>query len=223
MAKVAEAEGYNVTTKGVDFCPWHNFQRWLAAGDREVVIPFARTLARLIPAKAVRLRRDFGHLLRAIKAHALLHRHHRQRNENGAIVATIDDDYAAVRPLMSDLLAASAEIKVRAAIVETVAAVQAQQQTDSEHRGVNVREVAAALKLDRSAAWRRLRQAEDGGFVINVEQRRGHPGQYRATDESMPNAEMLPSVEALRTALGERLTHAPRNPVQRRNRGGLSI
>jgi hypothetical protein len=70
-AASSSSDGYGQTTEGIDFRPWHNYQRWLAAGDGNVIIAFARTLARLIPAKSLRLRRDVGQLMRAIKAHAL--------------------------------------------------------------------------------------------------------------------------------------------------------
>ena len=225
LSKVAEAEGYGITTRGIDFRPWHDFQRWLAAGDREVIIPFARTLVRLIPPRAVRLRRDVGQLLRAIKTHALLHRQHRRRDEDGAIVATIDQDYAAIRPLMADLIATTAEVKVRKAIADTIEAVQARQR-QNEHYGASVREVADELHLDRTAAYRRLRQAEDAGYVLNVEEKRGHPGQYRTTNESevMPNVDMLPTVEQLKEALTAPpqpcFSGIPLNRLQRRNRGG---
>jgi hypothetical protein len=36
------------------------------------------------------------------------------------------------------------------------------------------------LKLDKSAAWRRLSAACDEGYIVNLEQRRGMPGKYRA-------------------------------------------
>ena len=77
------------------------FGHWLALGNCEVVVPFARVLARLIPPRSVRLRRDFTQMVSAIKAHALLHREHRYKTEeDGEIVATIEGDYAVVRELM---------------------------------------------------------------------------------------------------------------------------
>ena len=74
LRKVAEVEGRNMRGHTIDYAPWHNFQRWLAAGERRVFIPFALTLADLLKPKSVRLRRDISQLFRAIKAHALLHR-----------------------------------------------------------------------------------------------------------------------------------------------------
>ena len=77
LDKIAEREGRNRAEQKIDFEPWHDYQRWLAAGDLGST---SRSRVRwpLIPPKAVRLRRDFSQLLRAIKAHALLHRAHRE-------------------------------------------------------------------------------------------------------------------------------------------------
>src|SRR5215831_20976099 len=47
----------------VNYAPWHALQAWLATGERQVVIPFAGTLAKHVPPVAVRLRRDFQLLL----------------------------------------------------------------------------------------------------------------------------------------------------------------
>ena len=42
LQKVAEVEGYNLTPTEADLKPWHDFQRWLAAGECRVTIPFAK-------------------------------------------------------------------------------------------------------------------------------------------------------------------------------------
>jgi hypothetical protein len=108
----------------VDYERWHGFQNWLAAGERNVVIPFAEQLADRVLALAVRQRRDFGALLTLIRAHALLHRASRDRNAAGAIVATIQD-YAVVRELVAELFAEGIEATVSATVRETVDAVAA--------------------------------------------------------------------------------------------------
>jgi hypothetical protein len=56
-----------------NFAKWHALQRWILAGECQVVVPFAVELGKLIPPIAVWLRRDFTLLLSLIKAHALLH------------------------------------------------------------------------------------------------------------------------------------------------------
>ena len=156
------------------------------------------------------MRRDFGQLLRAIKAHALLHREHRNRDEAGAIKATFDD-YAIVRSLMGDLLSTASELKMRKQIAETIAAVQdlelqpgSRANQDSEHGfgGVKVRQVADALNLDRSTAQRRLRKAVDDGYLTNLEHRPFAAARYRTAEA--PTCEfgvLLPTPEELQEAV----------------------
>lgn len=142
MKKIADLEGEG-SAETIDYATWHDYQRWLAAGERRVVIPWAQSLRKLIKAKAVRLRRDFGQLLRAIQAHALLHRFHRERDGTGRVIATInaDDDgeagapkakgdYEAVRDLFADIIAEAAEVKVSETVVATVEAVKTRQPAD---------------------------------------------------------------------------------------------
>jgi hypothetical protein len=54
---VAQVDGLRDTAP-IDYETWQNFQRWLAAGERRVVVPFAEVLSKQIPPVAVRLRRD---------------------------------------------------------------------------------------------------------------------------------------------------------------------
>jgi Winged helix-turn-helix DNA-binding len=211
LGKVAEVIGLNGEFVAADLQPWHDHQRWLAAGECEVIVPFAKTLSRLIKAtRSVRLRRDFTQLLVAIQAHALLHRKHRERS-NGLIVATYDD-YAAVRELMADVLATASELKLREAVVETVQAVEeAAQGCDPGAEGAKVRDIADKLGLDRTATYRRLKAAEEAGFIENLEPAKGRAGRYRLTGETpVSGAELLPTVEALRQRCeAERRTAEP--------------
>jgi hypothetical protein len=190
---VARNLGYNTTHEAIDLAPWHAHQRWLAAGAHRVMVPFSQTLGRLIPAKTVRLRRDIGQVMMAIKAHALLHQQQRKRNDAGEIVAT-RRDYEVARDLLADVLATGAEVAVHRSVEQTVAAVEAICQdaaapepgaydgvakaqrafliTDSE-KAATVREVGRTLGLERSAAQRRLRKAEDAGLIRNTNEGRG--------------------------------------------------
>ena len=146
----------------------------------------------------MRLRRDFGQLLRAIKAHALLHRFHREKDAKGRIVATIDaiddgeagaakvkGDYEAVRDLFADIIAEAAEVKVSETVAATVEAVKAMQPADPKKdlsgnilvtEGAAVLTVAQHLQIDRSVAQRRLRSAESKGLIVNLEKQ---PRPYR--------------------------------------------
>jgi MarR family len=81
---------------------------------------------------------------------------------------------------------------------ETVESVRALALSKSE--GVTVADVAADLRLDRSAAQRRLQSARERGYVVNLEERRGRPARYRPEQPMPDEQELLPSL-AQRTAL----------------------
>jgi hypothetical protein len=206
---VAEVEGFNLAIGHGSTARWRDYQRWLAARECRVIVPWSTVLTQLIPdTKAVRLRRDVRQLLYAIKAHALLHRHHRRRSRKGAVVADIEADYAPVRQLMAELLATASEMKIRPEIIETVQAVRELQvdepnpEADPLPDGVTVREISASIGLDMSSARRRLNGAEQAGLVVNLETRPRRPGRYKVTDD-VPNVTstvLLPKTKALREA-----------------------
>ena len=196
--KLAVVEGFNLRPHTADFARWHAYQRWLAAGECGVYIPWALVLSKaIVNTKSVRLRRDFSQLLCAIKAHTLLHRAHRKRSRPLRwIVATIEQDYAAVLALLADPLATAAEVKMHRNMVETVAAVRAKQ----THGGARVMEIADHLRLDRSTTWRRLNAAERAGYIHNLEERKGRPGRFEVSERGVDDAasELLPTVAELR-------------------------
>ena len=106
MKRIAEGR-----PRAPDLSEWHALQEYLALGRKDVEIPYAITLAGLITPSAIRLRRDFRTLLALIKAHALLHQEQRQRDEAGAIIATLED-YASVSSLVNQLISDTAEVSV---------------------------------------------------------------------------------------------------------------
>ena len=82
MASLGDRAANGTAAAAAGLEQWQAFQAWLAAGERRVVIPYARAIADLIPPLAVRLRRDFTTLISLIKAHALLHRSNRPVDTN---------------------------------------------------------------------------------------------------------------------------------------------
>jgi hypothetical protein len=186
---------------------WQALQTWLEMGEARVVIPFARSLAELIPPVAVRLRRDFRLLLSLVEAHTLLHQARRARDEEGAIVATIDD-YAAVRELVHDLFAEGVEASVSPTVRETVDAVAGLAAAALE--GVSVTQLANELKLDKASASRRVQAARRRGYLKNLEERRGRPARL-LPDQPLPDElELLPTAAKLTAHLNgvERCTVA---------------
>jgi hypothetical protein len=201
LTKVAQVEGLNQSTSQVKLGPWQDYQRWLEQGERRVVVPFAAEMFELIPAASVRLRRDVGQVIRAIKAHALLHREHRERDGHGRIVADVENDYSTVRELMIGILATGSGVAMSKAMAETIEAVRAAVAGMAEADGASAQDVALKLKLDKSAAWRRLTAARQEGFVANLEQRKGMPGKYRVTSEKVAEQILLPSIEKVQDRL----------------------
>jgi hypothetical protein len=188
----AQAKGREA--EAPDLAPWHALQTLIAAGPARVSIPFAHSLAELIPAVAVRLRRDFPALLSLIEAHALLHQATRERGVGGAIVATIKD-YAAVRRIVADLIADGVGATVSKAIRETVAAVAAL--IASNPAGVSVTALAGALRVDKSAVSRRVDVAIKGGYLRNDEDRKGRPARLVLGDPLPDEMDVLPTPETL--------------------------
>jgi hypothetical protein len=209
LRKIAQTQGLNRPSAPLNREQWLAFQRLLAAGETRVFVPFAEVLMDLIENYySIRLRRDFNQLLDAIKAHALLHRDHRRRSTKGSIVATIREDYATVRPLMADLMATAAEMKVRGVVLDVVDELEKMVEanpafTREPDAGVTVRQINARLKLDRSSTWRRLSQAMEMGLLKNMEERRGRPARYLPTYEKSKAAELLPSIDDLEEAYAE--------------------
>jgi hypothetical protein len=175
---------------------WHALQRWLETGEHRISIPYSKRLAELIPPVAVRLRRDFGAILNLVRAHALLHQASRAKDAQGRVKAALAD-YGAVRELVSGIIGEGVELAVSDSLRETVKAVQ--ELCDAGAANVSVSQVANYLKLDRSAASRRVSQALAKGYVKNLEDKRGRPFKLVVGDPMPENAELLPSPETLQS------------------------
>jgi hypothetical protein len=132
-----------------------------------------------------------------VRAHALLHRATRPRDGAGRIVATLAD-YAVVRRLVEPLISSGVGATVPGTLRQTVAAVDTLGPGD-----VTVRQVAHALGLDKSAAWRRVQRAIDEGYLVNREGRKGHPARLGLGDPLPLDVPVLPRPRDLRRDLSE--------------------
>lgn len=196
------ARGLKDPTPGTDFIELQQWLAWQAMKHRDerlevplVRVPFAVGLADLIPPVAVRLRRDFRTLLTLIEAHALLHRATREVSPEGSVVATVEEDYAAVEAFFSDLVADGVERAVPLTVRETVEAVRRLTSTGTP---TTVTSVAEHLKVDKSSASRRLSAASDAGYIENDETRPGRAAKWRLGDVPMPaDLRVLPTPEEL--------------------------
>jgi hypothetical protein len=156
MALAQRSEG-STDVAPIDPASWHELQKWLKNAEHRVVIPYAPRLAKLIPSSAVRLRRDFGAVLRMIKTHALLHQLQREHDSEGRIVAT-SDDYAAIYDLVVALVKEGVGASVPPEVRETVNAVRDLKQ---KHLcGVPQYALVTHLKRDKGTVSRRVADAE---------------------------------------------------------------
>ena len=188
------AELADERTGGTDLEEWRDLQKWLTSAEHRVTIPYSKQLAALVPPVAVRLRRDFGSLLALIRAHAVLHQCTRDRDDAGWIVATLDD-YSVVRELVADVIAEGVGSSVSETVRGTVAVVAALE----TETGVALRPLAEKLKLDKSTVSRRVRVAADGGYLRNLEDKRGKPGRWVIGDPLPESVDLLPDPTQLAT------------------------
>lgn len=177
-----------------DLSRWHALQTYLDASVCAVVIPYAATLAEMVPPVAIRLRRDFKTVLTLISAHALLHQASRRKDGDGRLIAEIAD-YAAVRELVADLVAVGAEVTIKPEVRETVRAVA--DLLAAGRTEVRQADIQKVLKLDKSVVSRRVAAAVDTGALRNLEERRGRPARLALGDPLPEEIELLPKPERL--------------------------
>jgi hypothetical protein len=179
---------------GADLTGWRALQKWLAMSICEVAIPYASALADMVPPAAIRLRRDFKTILSLIRAHALLHQASRRKDGNGHLVAEIAD-YGAVRELVAELIAESAEVAIKPEVRETVKAVEELMAHGREE--VKQTDIKRKLKLDKSVVSRRVSVTIDMGLLRNLEDRKGRPARLVLGDSLPEEIELLPEPERL--------------------------
>jgi hypothetical protein len=115
-----------------ELAPWLNFQRLLELeGPYDVSVPigvavyraYQKRLEAFPRAIQLRIRRDMGGLISAIKTSAVLHRAQRETDAKGRIVATIDD-YRHAHEAFDEGVSSLYGVKTRKEIVAVVRAVE---------------------------------------------------------------------------------------------------
>ena len=174
--RIIERHGERAARGGTptrDRSEWHALYEWiLLQAPIQVRIPFAPADCALIPASAVRLRRDVQTVFTLTAAHAALHLDSRTRDTDGYVVAT-GADYDAARDLVDSILGANVEQIAPPWAQETWEAVP----PDTWEEGITYRG-ARTTPRDR-----------DG--------RRPHP--RPAADRARPDRQPRVSLEAART------------------------
>jgi hypothetical protein len=198
-AQIMAAEARRVSGTGQsaltadDLEKWRAYQEWLATTAGPVIVPFAGALAELVPPVAVRLRRDFNAVLSLIQTHAKLHIKNR-KIEDGKIIATLED-YRRVRGIVRGILIEGVELGVSRTLRETVAAVASIPST-LRQPGVSVLTIAKKLKVDRSTAYRKIKECMDRELLHAVgEVKKGKPLLVNLGEPLSENEEVLPTAE----------------------------
>jgi hypothetical protein len=115
-------------------------------------------------------------------------------------VATLGD-YAAVRELVSGLIAEGVEATVPKVIRETVEAVDNVISGWGKDYATN-KAVAEELEIDKAAARRRVRTAIGRGYLENLEERKGRPARLVLGEKMPEDQAILPAPEELEEASG---------------------
>ena len=190
---------WQLAAHGPIFSRWQAHQKWLAASPWEVVIPYAADLAEMVPpvanSAAARLH-DAAHP--NPRAH-LAASASRRKDGDGQLIAEIAD-YAAVRELVADLVAESAEVAIKPEVRGTVAAV-AELLADGK-KEVRQEDIKNVLKLDKSVVSRRVAAAMQAGVLRNLEDRKGRPARLVLGDPLPEEIEILPRPERLHGCTG---------------------
>jgi len=206
-------------SESFDYSEWHAFQDWLGLSEHRVHIPFAQTLAELIPPFATRLRRDFPALLNLIWTHAMLHQASRERDANGFVIATIDD-YSAVRKLVADLISEGAEASIPEDVRRVVKAVEDIIDGQS-FKSASVTEIAQRCQINKATVSRWVKKA--GDYLKNLETQKGRPAQLRVGEPLPVDRAVLPTIEELTAACnGTTLCNSGRNGTKRKINKGLN-
>lgn len=190
-----------------DRTSWHAAQHWLGRhGQRQVTIPFAPSLCRIVPTDRLRMRRDFEQVLSLIKTHAFLHQRCRQRDEMGRVVAE-ERDYVAVRRLLTHVFQSSRRDDLTAAdrkLIDTVNRLNSQLPAGAEP-GVSVTDLADCLDIHKSGVSRRAIRLEEEGHIQNLEKRNGIECRYVVRRADPQEDSVLPPPEVLfQAAKGQR-------------------
>ncbi|TYB80988.1 hypothetical protein [Maritimibacter fusiformis] len=179
---------------------WKNFSAQALSRKVDVIIPFAEDLADAVPVTHLRIRRDFEQVLKLIETSARLHRSNRERADNGAYIATIED-YAHVFDLVARPLSEGIEATVPQGVVDVVRAVEELARTESALvcSGISQKDVAQHIGRDKSFVSRNVEVALSHGFLEDWNYGKGRVSDLRVGHAALPSNEtVLPRPESLK-------------------------
>ena len=171
----------------------HALQRSLKPFD--VVVPFAGRLAQLLPADRVELRRAYPLLMTAVQSSALLHQFQRTIDDDGRLIASIDD-YVIARHLLAKPMAE----RLGERLSDGAARFLGELVTAYGQTQFTSKEAHKATTSSKSAAYGWLAELHDSGFLDMIEAGRGRmPTTWIISETSSVSdaASYLPSPETI--------------------------
>ena len=197
-----DAKGEVCTDSGDRSDTFVEAQRWIAqSGIHAIVVPFADAFLPFLPKGSPSIQRSFPLLLSAIKACAMLHQRQRELDDQGRVIATLDD-YEMVVPLLDDCFKLLASGGLTPAVRRVVEAVVAGEE-------ISLSSLAKRLDRAKSTVSEQVHQAIEGGWLGNLECQKGLPSRLVRKDP-LPdgNVSGLPSVDQL-----QRMRSATKSPT----------
>ena len=153
----------------------HTAQRMLQPAA--VIVPYAKKLIGAMPRRQLQVRRSFGHLLNLIKAVALLHQFQRERNGQGAVIAT-PDDYRIVQERLGGILQRGMGSELDPQTVQLFTVIQ----TNCEGE-FTVAQVAGLTDYCETTVRKRIDELKVARQIIcKAEQRGPQPATYAVAD-----------------------------------------
>lgn len=172
LAKDAKARRPQSQTESI-IALHHTVQRLLK--PHTVTIPFADRLIDCIPAERVEVRRVFRQLLSLIEAVTLLHQYQRQKDDNGNLIAQIED-YNIVKKYMTEPLSRSLGTSLTAGAQSLKEAIEEKFELDDNFTAGELKETTGL----GSVVYDRLHELRAAGIVEIVERAVGsNPAKYR--------------------------------------------
>jgi hypothetical protein len=163
----------------------------------DVAVPFAERLAELITkhnaALQPRLQRDFGRIVTMVQAVAVLRHAHRQRDEQGRLVATLED-YEAVREHAGPMYESSAT-GVTSGIRQALEALRGLGAEEGVSQQALCKAIQAKVGLATKKRW--IKAALTGGWIVDPDsssrqKKRGNP-QSLVLGDPIPDTCSMPT------------------------------
>ncbi|MFN3259737.1 MAG: hypothetical protein ACE37J_04175 [Pikeienuella sp.] len=199
---MAQAMGTVTQPSAEELQPFHDHYRKLREGRFKVVVPFADQIVALLPARHLRIMRDFPKVLSLIQTVALLHCFERERDQNGAVIATLED-YGVVRSLLEDMLARGLGLSTPDGVKAVVEAVTEMTSSDGHWKHgvfetVSQRQVADLLNIDPGVVSRNVKAAVHEGYLIDDNPGQGKTARLKIGETKVSFGSVLPEVQKLR-------------------------